>query len=347
MRVEERRRELVESLSRLNSVANVSRKGRDDLDSSILEEAIAQQNRGEHSDPANASAALMVARDVTASFDALRAYLRQVANCLERVDPHLCNNPGLVERLVDWEETWELGLKYVRNAPVFYALGDVVAELQKAQEVTPCLKQMFDDCDVELFLCIPRIVLLRFLAEPGECGELLKDLLPHRFLDAPAPATPSSGQTCKESFRLPGAILPVAGDDGLPLEPFVVDEELEIFQDTYRRVCQSLLRLRPRPSDTTSGFVVWELLTRRVVVGTDGADTLYKLLLPSSREGEAMEVIVEELMRELEGWSLELQRHCPQDWNRCSALLIHCLLGGRQKHEQTSISQDPASPFRV
>ena len=36
----------------------------------------------------------------------------------------------------------------------------------------------------------------------------------------------------------------------------------------------------------------------------------------------AMEVVVEGLMKELEKWSLELQRHCPEAWNHCSSVLL-------------------------
>ena len=50
----------------------------------------------------------ILATDVVDSFSAMREYLREVELCLERVDPHLCNNAGLVARLVDWEESWEV-----------------------------------------------------------------------------------------------------------------------------------------------------------------------------------------------------------------------------------------------
>ena len=46
---------------------------------------------------------LCLPEDVVGSFEAMRRYLREVKKCLERVDPHLCNNVGLVARLVDWE----------------------------------------------------------------------------------------------------------------------------------------------------------------------------------------------------------------------------------------------------
>jgi len=372
--VVEQRRKFVQTINLINSLANNRRKGRDDLDSSILENAIAQQGLHADKDPANSSAALMVARDVTNSFDAIRAYMRQVSKVLVRVDPHLSNNSGLVERLVDWEESWEVGLKYLRHTPMFNALGDVVEEVRKVQDAAPGFRQMCDDCDVELFLCVPRIVLLRFLAEPGECGELLKDLLPHRFLTTAdqsnrSPKKERAVWMPRQEAFLPGAVssVPASADKTLPcgpcvgdagLEVYTVDSELKGLQDCYRRVWQQLLRLdepssfsgRPdlpcwaQISSPSAAAVAgaWQLLVRRVVVGTDGADELYKLLLPSSTEGVAVKTAVEGLMNELERWSLELQRHSPQDWNRCSALLLHCILGGIEKP-----SSAPVGKFHV
>jgi len=59
------------------------------------------------------------------------------------------------------------------------------------------------------------------------------------------------------------------------------------------------------------------VLVRRAVAGPGGwADG------PASEE---QAVAVEALMKRVEGWSLELQRHCPEDWNQCSAVLVRCL----------------------
>jgi len=375
--VEQRRCDLVGSIARLNSVANNRRKGRDDLESSIIEEALIVQSR---CDPADTtSAALALAQGVTLSFDALRAYLKQVGKVLERVDPHLCNNPGLVERLVDWEETWEVGLKYVRDTAMLSAVDDVVSELQKVQEVAPTFRQLCDECDVELFLCVPRIVWLRFLAEPAECGELLKDLLPHRF-PATASKTENAAQNAhacptieEETSSSTGSTaaafhgdifaapfqVQCAGDDGLDsLGAFLVDPELKSLYDRYRGICQQLLRTRsassrsPRPSlcDETHVSVAWELLMRRVVIGPVEADALYDLLLPAEPERQAIKASVEALMLELERWSMELQRHSPQDWNQCSSVLIQCIAGTTKKPELASEQvavQKPETQFHV
>merc|ERR1719473_1777640 len=98
------------------------------------------------------SAARILATDVVESFDAMREYLREVERCLERVDPHLCNNVGLVARLVDWEESWEVGARYVQHTPLLNALCDLVAEIRSAQRLAPALTSMCDECDVELFM---------------------------------------------------------------------------------------------------------------------------------------------------------------------------------------------------
>merc|ERR1711953_160854 len=127
------------------------------------------------------AAARILATDVVESFDAMRKYLREVAHCLERVDPHLCNNAGLVARLVDWEESWEVGSRYVQNELLLDALCDVVSEVRAAEQLVPAIAAMCEDCDVELFLVLPRIIWLRFLTEPMQQFELIRSLLPHRF----------------------------------------------------------------------------------------------------------------------------------------------------------------------
>merc|ERR1712014_64038 len=93
------------------------------------------------------SAARGLSGDVMDSFLAMRRYLRETSRCLERVDPHLCNNVGLVERLVDWEECWEVGKHFVQNEMFLTGICDFVAEIRLAQRLIPDLKAMCEDCD--------------------------------------------------------------------------------------------------------------------------------------------------------------------------------------------------------
>eukprot|EP00913_Durusdinium_trenchii_P024944 g23412.t1 len=85
----------------------------------VLSRCDDQEKGGENSE--KLAAARILAKDVLDSFTAMREYLREVGRCLERVDPHLCNNVGLVARLVDWEESWEVGTRYVQQEKMLTA----------------------------------------------------------------------------------------------------------------------------------------------------------------------------------------------------------------------------------
>eukprot|EP00747_Dinoflagellata_sp_TGD_P214957 gnl/TRDRNA2_/TRDRNA2_87748_c0_seq1.p1 gnl/TRDRNA2_/TRDRNA2_87748_c0~~gnl/TRDRNA2_/TRDRNA2_87748_c0_seq1.p1 ORF type:complete len:574 (-),score=112.71 gnl/TRDRNA2_/TRDRNA2_87748_c0_seq1:113-1738(-) len=318
----EEQRRLVACIARLNSVANFRRKGRDDLAVDVLDDAISTlrrcdaEERGSTISAEALSAARILATDVIESFQAMRSYLREVERCLERVDPHLCNNVGLVARLVDWEESWEVGARYVQHAPLLNAVCDLVAEIRAAQRVAPALTAMCDDCDVELFLCLPRIIWLRFLAETLRHLDLLKSLLPHRF---------NNIDTRSVEINRPWSA------------------ELDDFIEKFRHAKQLLVGAQPAgavgvPNAAAADLVAWEILVRRVVNGAGAeSEDVFGRLAPSLRETAV--AAVEDLMHDLERWSIELQRHCPEDWNQCVAILVQCLAGGQQKQRH--------SPFRV
>lgn len=305
-------RRLVTCIARLNSVANINRKGRDDLGVEILESANEALRRceagelggggvGSGSAKDACNAARILAQDIVGSFASMRSYLQKVGRCLERVDPHLCNNAGLVARLVDWEESWEVGSRYVLRPPMLEAVCDLVAEVRAAQQLAPSLASMCEDCDVELFLVLPRIIMLCFVADPSaKRSGLLLNLLPHRFTAA-------------------------AGEGGLC-------PELASFIDEFRLAKQLLASLRP--SGVAAETAAWEMLVKRAVMGASEERGAYGSFSPEVRE-EARSA-VESLMRGLEFWSLDLQRHCPEDWNQFSAVLVECVAGGSQKQQRTS-----------
>jgi len=317
---QEEQKRLVACIAHLNSVANFRRKGRDDLGVDVLFDAIATLRRCDFAETGGESsetlaAARILATDVVESFAAMRDYLREVEHCLERVDPHLCNNAGLVARLVDWEESWEVGTRYVQHAKLLSAVCDLVAEIRAAQRLAPALTAMCDECDVELFLVLPRIIWLRFLAKPRPHMELLKSLLPHRFIEA------------KEH----------SGAEALSW-----DVELQSFIGKFQSAMKLLTGAQPAgavgvPTAASSERVAWEILMKRVVLGAGSKDEQYGGLVPGLKADA--QFIVEDLMHDLERWSIELQRHCPEDWNQCSAILVQCLTGGEKKQKQV--------PFRV
>jgi len=302
---------LVQCVAHLNSVANFRRKGRDDLGVEILDSAVAILDRfgltsrdvvaaGEGKGFAQAAltrvvekcAGASLAIDVIGSFEAMRRYLREVKRCLERVDPHLCNNSGLVVRLVDWEESWEVGARYVHQQMLHDATNDIVAECKAVGQTAPAFMTMCTDCDVELFLVLPRILILCCLAKPDEDrAGLIKSLLPHRFPDVAA--------------------------GGAPLQ--LLDEpEMAALVSQFQQVLRQL------------GSNAWFILVRRAVDG-------------SSNDASAHQVEVQALMRDVERWSLELQRHCAEDWNQCSSVLVQCINGGSQKQHLLA----PGPKFQV
>lgn len=293
-KLREAQHRLIACIAKLNAVANFKRKGRDDLGGEILDSAqavlrkcdAAGGNAQEGDGDNNLLAARCLAADVVESFEAVCKYLRDVGRCLERVDPHLCNNAGLVARLVDWEESWEIGAKYVCDSPLLHSICDTVTEVRMSQELSPTLQEMFEDCDAELFLVLPRLVWLYYIAEPTRPrAALVRHLLPHRFSQGSASS-------------------PVS--------------EIQGFIDHFGRVEERLGRGRRK---------ALERLTKRAVAGS--FEVAEKT--PKSETAALQHRAVEGLMRELEGWSLELQRHCAEDWNQCSALVVQCLQSVSEK----------------
>jgi hypothetical protein len=242
-------------------------------------------------------AARVLAGTIVESYTAMRNYLRKLEMCVERVDPHLSNNAGLVARLVDWEESWEVGAKYVQNSHILAAICDLVAEIQAAQKMIPELTRMCDDYDVELFLVLPRIMWLRFLATPWKHTELLRSLLPEfRFGDAKG------------------------GQD----EP-AYDSDLRGFVEKFHKVKELLSGAQPGVMTVEQAEAkAWELLMKRAVLGTQDAEAVYGSVAPACQE-MAQRVVEDLMMQDLERFSMELQRHCPEDWNACSAILVQCL----------------------
>jgi len=303
-------RNLVQTIGRLNSVANSRRKGRDDLSVEILWDSMKTIQRcdyasflaaGSSEDVELLSAARSLSGDVVDSFLAMRKYLRETSTCLERVDPHLSNNVGLVGRLVDWEETWEVGKKYVQNSMILNGICDLVAEIRSAQLVIPDLKNLCEECDVELFMVLPRILWLGGLIKPAVYLQVFSSLLPHRFA-----SIQESGNTSQEQWPCDSE-----------LNAFI-----EQFSDVYALLMQDLSSAGWQPDD-----YAWEMLVKRVVLGSEARnrDDVYGTLPANSRVQTEAEV--ESFMNTMEGWSMEVQRHCAEDWNMFMSIILKCLSG--------------------
>eukprot|EP00930_Biecheleria_cincta_P013487 TRINITY_DN11991_c0_g4_i1.p1 TRINITY_DN11991_c0_g4~~TRINITY_DN11991_c0_g4_i1.p1 ORF type:complete len:546 (+),score=99.11 TRINITY_DN11991_c0_g4_i1:78-1640(+) len=309
---------LVQKISHLNSIANVHRKGRTDLSVEILWDAVkiiesceVAEKNGENTE--KLSAARVLSGEVVASFQAMRNYFREISRCLERVDPQLRNNAGLVRNLVRWEEAWEVGKHYVQNEMILSGICDLVAEIRQAQLITPDLKSMCADCNVELFMVLPRILWLRGLAKPAVHLHLFKSLLPHRF-----PSTKQSTSTCQEQWPC--------------------DAELNTFIKQFR-IVSALLESACYSASRVANVSAWEVLVKRVVFGSESKARQDVYGAVSSSVREQAEQAVESLMNKMERWSIEIQRHHAEDWNMFTAIIARCLAGGSKEDSNASALQ--------
>jgi len=178
---------------------------------------------------------------------------------------------------------------------------------------------MCEECDAELFMVLPRIAWLQFLFKPKDQAEFLSDLLPHRFI-APKMEDDSPTHRQRRCF----------------------DPEVLGLLDRFKQVKELVLSTTGAtggPAATAKS--VWEVLVRRVVNGVAGGSGVVEKDTEAALATGAR-AAVDGLVHELERWSIELQRHCPEDWNQCSAILVRCLVGG-----DTVRPRQKEVPFRV
>jgi len=332
----EERRNLLTSIARLNAVANFDRKGRDAFDAEVLESAIATLRVCEADEAASPKAAeersvaASLAVDVIKSFDAMREYLSEVKTVITRVDPHLRNNPGLVARLVGFEEKWEIGA-LLFNPDVMDEVCSLVVEVRSAARALPAFAEMLQNCDVELFLCLPRLIWLRYLA-----GAARK----RRETDS------SSAKTRRGRDRGRAKTMPTGGtfganftgcSDGSGLVRAMLQQRFDsaVFSDGLDALTDKFEKARCCIHQALCESEDQELATRFVFLqraaagsGDETSDDHYAQSLERGPLRRAAITAVEELMHDLEAYSMELQRHCPQDWNQCAAVLVQQLTEG-------------------
>ena len=178
------RRKLLEDLmSRvcdLNACANASGKGRSDMTVNVLEAAadifLQKEDDPKASSPEKA-VKNMLARSVLEGFLKIRHYLSDVIGRLLWIDPQLASNEDLQVALMAWEEAWELGSSVLLGEHFCNALCGIAVEVAKTCEREATLATMVDVHDAELFLVLPRLVLLSGLRTTSHMA-LAKSILP-------------------------------------------------------------------------------------------------------------------------------------------------------------------------
>jgi hypothetical protein len=314
------KRAFISCIEHLNLVANRNQKGEEHLNWKTLDASIEllhlindDLDSGRSRSPL--SAIKTIAGRVVMSYEMIREYLRDVQHHMDELHPQLCENPELTERLAALDESWLIGARYLRNASMLRALCSLVHFLRELLSTFPDFAEMLADCTPELFLVLPRLVWLYFFAAPSsDLFTLVKFLLPHHFDVA-----------LEESHVL--EVLVAAAVDDVPhhsLAPRLGEELRRIISKFWR--AESLLgraaaEMRVDAGHGTLMTTAWHFLVQRAI---DPSNTdIHTLLAPSLRP-QAVSAL-EGFMQELEGWSMELQRHRPEDWNECVGVLVDCL----------------------
>lgn len=174
--------QLVHDISRLNAAVSLTRKGTESFTVSILTTAEALVARAAHAEVISSHPARALARDVVASFNQMRSYLRYVAAVFHEVDPNLRSNRGLVERLEDYERSWSLASKFLIQQPLLDAIVQLANELQLVGQHVAGVHKLQENLDKDFYFAVPRLIWIFYFVEPSRQSSLiLKFLLPERF----------------------------------------------------------------------------------------------------------------------------------------------------------------------
>jgi len=98
------------------------------------------------------------------SWEQVRSYLKTELTKLEYLDPQLENNKALVKVLVAWERSWT-SARLLLDQKMCEGMCLLLKDLREC--AFPHLQRMAKECDVELVMAMPRLVLLHYLFEPS------------------------------------------------------------------------------------------------------------------------------------------------------------------------------------
>jgi hypothetical protein len=170
--------DLIQSIWKINSIANTTGKGRDDLSYSILEAAesrmsslqvqatknshIYSSSDNESSD--NNAAFNLLCNSMQESLTNLRVLISKYAENIEVVDPQLKNNPELIEALTDFENSWTKGKLYLVDNKAFEWFISLSRYINYAGGIAN-FGELIEWCDYEVFMIVPELVILNSIFE--------------------------------------------------------------------------------------------------------------------------------------------------------------------------------------
>lgn len=315
---QEEHRLLVDIISRLNMVANPKYKGCAYTVSTLnqLEEVIEQYERdlpdeiGGFAEGLGEDAVLTLAVDAIEAFNAVCSYFFQLRKCVDQVNPVLRHNKGLVRRLQRWEDTWEIASSHVLDPLGRQALTTLMASIQQAKTLSPELDEMREECSADFFLVLPRLVWLSFLSTPMDLSPELQCMLHHRFVEL---RSRDGERGCCPNLELQGLL----DRHSRVVAQLAAGIRESAFQE---EAAQALVeKVGVEEAKTRLAKLV---LARCAILGLGSEAEKYAIVQDDAQEARESS---EALMREIEGWSMELQRHCAQTWNCFVAVVVRCL----------------------
>ena len=147
-------------LGKINSVANIEGKGRDDLSIDILLSAEGILRRVSSN---QSQCVRNLADKIKQAFATLREVFRKYEENIEIVDPQLKNNPELVEALVKYEGAWERGKVYFLSSKKCNKLVFLSNMIETTAGMYSVFREQLECSDSELFVTIPQLLVLKCL----------------------------------------------------------------------------------------------------------------------------------------------------------------------------------------
>jgi hypothetical protein len=158
------RKKFIEICGKVNSVANIAGKGRDDLSIEILNTA---EDVSRKVSNYKSRAVRKLADQIKLTLQNLRILLRKYSANIDNVDPQLKNNGDLADALLAFEKAWEKGKEFLLNpetCKMFISFSQLIEGLS---EKYGDFKEKIESADADVFMIIPCIKILRSL-DDGE-----------------------------------------------------------------------------------------------------------------------------------------------------------------------------------
>eukprot|EP00403_Amphidinium_massartii_P042530 CAMPEP_0178443458 /NCGR_PEP_ID=MMETSP0689_2-20121128/38909_1 /TAXON_ID=160604 /ORGANISM="Amphidinium massartii, Strain CS-259" /LENGTH=565 /DNA_ID=CAMNT_0020067473 /DNA_START=1 /DNA_END=1698 /DNA_ORIENTATION=+ len=227
-----------------------------------------------------------VAVDVLQAFHQVRQYLAKVRGCLEKVNPQFVRNSDLVDCLENFEEICGSAGPVLSSESAIRGFSQLVANIRR-DPIGQLIAVSCEACDIELFLSLPRLIILELCTMPQPMASLLQHLLPDELLQD----TDHDGcQQCRLRE--------------------LVNEFQEVIHHLIDKSC------RDQAVCTLRQHFVREL----------SASCVDHVELPrTAASNDANLAVVRSFARSVEVWSMALQRTNAEEWNGFVALLIQHL----------------------